>query len=103
METTALLIEVNNDYARTMNKIIFDRFLEDNSNEMSNRDLFPVPLALPNINVEKEVPEMGMMELERTKGAKEMYIMNIKEINFAEPKDFTDVFKDFCFASLYIK
>jgi hypothetical protein len=30
METTALLIEVNNDYARTMNKIIFDRFIEDN-------------------------------------------------------------------------
>ncbi len=44
-----------------------------------------------------------MMELERTKGTKEMYIMNIKEIYYAEPKDFTDVFKDFCFASLYIK
>jgi dynein heavy chain len=26
-----------------------------------------------------------------------------KEIFYAEPKDFTDIFKDFCFASLYIK
>ncbi len=31
METTPLIIEVNNDYARTMNKIIFDKYLEDSS------------------------------------------------------------------------
>ena len=30
METTALIIEINNDYARTMNKIIFDKFIETN-------------------------------------------------------------------------
>ena len=30
-ETTPLIIEINNDYARTMNKIIFDKYLEDNS------------------------------------------------------------------------
>lgn len=30
-EVTSLLIEINNDYARTMNKIIFDKYLEDNS------------------------------------------------------------------------
>ncbi len=60
LETTALLIEVNNDYARTMNKIIFDRFLEDNFSEMGNRDLFPVLLALPAQNQEKEAPEMGI-------------------------------------------
>jgi dynein heavy chain len=70
METTALILEVNNDYARTMNKIIFDRFIEDNQNEMNNRDLFPVQLTLPSTKNDHEVPEMGMMELERTKGAK---------------------------------
>jgi len=29
-DITGLLQEVNNDYTRTMNKIIFDKFLEDN-------------------------------------------------------------------------
>lgn len=32
LETTALIIEVNSDYARTMNKIIFDKFMEDHEN-----------------------------------------------------------------------
>jgi dynein heavy chain len=29
METTALTLEVNSDFGRTMNKIIFDRYLEE--------------------------------------------------------------------------
>lgn len=40
---SGLIQEVNNDYTRTMNKIIFDKFLEDNENEA----MFPVPLNLP--------------------------------------------------------
>lgn len=42
VETTSLLIEVNNDYARTMNKIIFDRFLEENQTSLDNKEIFPV-------------------------------------------------------------
>lgn len=44
METTPLIIEVNNDYARTMNKIIFDKYLIDNS--PVSDDIYP-HLILP--------------------------------------------------------
>jgi hypothetical protein len=30
MECTTLLMEVGHDYSRTMNKIIFNKFLEEN-------------------------------------------------------------------------
>lgn len=46
-ETNQLLIEVNNDFFRTMNKIIFNKFMEQNENEISNTDMFPVKLVLP--------------------------------------------------------
>ena len=55
-ETTSLLMEVNNDYARTMNKIIFDKFLDENEHELDNPEHFPVKLTLPpDRNQEKEV------------------------------------------------
>lgn len=44
-----------------------------------------------------------MVPLERHFGAKTMYINNFGEINFEDPKDFTETFKDFCFSSLFIK
>ena len=43
-EVTPLLIEINNDYARTMNKIIFDKYLEDNSH---NQDEIYPKIRLP--------------------------------------------------------
>jgi len=55
------------------------------------------------MNERREVPQFGMIQLERSKGVKEMYMWNYREVLYAEPKDFTDTFKDFCFASLYIK
>jgi len=42
-EMSGLIQEVNNDYTRTMNKIIFDKFLDDNETE----GMFPEPLHLP--------------------------------------------------------
>lgn len=62
METTNLIIEIDNDYARTMNKIIFDRYLEENS-ELTD-ELYPAHLILPE-EEEKETPYFGMMPLER--------------------------------------
>lgn len=44
-----------------------------------------------------------MVPLERHFGAKTMYINNFGEINYEDPKDFTETFKDFCFSSLFIK
>ena len=49
-----------------------------------------------------EVPYYGMKELERTKGVKEKWMYDHK-VYYSEPKDFTETFKDFCFASLFIK
>ena len=99
METTALTLEVNSDFGRTMNKIIFDRYLE----EQKEDELFPSYLQLPPPPPPKEVPYFGMMELERTKGVKEKSMYRYDEITYAEGKDFTETFKDFCFASLFIK
>ncbi len=39
MEITGLIIEVNNDYCRTMNKIIFDKYLDENTD--LNDELYP--------------------------------------------------------------
>lgn len=33
MECTTLLMEVGHDYSRTMNKIIFNKFLDENEEE----------------------------------------------------------------------
>ncbi|KAL4427402.1 hypothetical protein ABPG74_009674 [Tetrahymena malaccensis] len=103
LETTALIIEVNNDYARTMNKIIFDKFMDENKEQQQEVPLFPNNLQLPPEAEEKEVSYYGMVPLERHFGAKTMYINNFGEINYEDPKDFTEIFKDFCFASLFIK
>ena len=55
-ETTTLLLEVGHDYARTMNKIIFDKYLEENENNaISNIEIFPITLELPQNDEEKEV------------------------------------------------
>ena len=102
MDTAALILEVSSDFSRTMNKIIFDTYLEDEADKTDN-ELYPRHLKLPPKPPEKEVPYFGMMELERTKGVKEKYMYLYKEIYTVEPKEFTETFKDFCFASLYIK
>ncbi|KAL4440889.1 hypothetical protein ABPG74_009302 [Tetrahymena malaccensis] len=99
LDTTALIADVNMDFSRTMNKIIFDTFLE----ECQDSEYFPKHLRLPPKEEEKEVRYYGTMELERTKGVKEMHVTSNREISFHEPKDFNDTFKSFCFASLYIK
>lgn len=101
VETTQLLMEVNQDYLRTMNKIIFDNYLENTLKEED--ESYPHHLNLPPVEAEKLVPYYGMEQLERHKGAKEIWMYNYKEIYEEEPKDFTETFKDFCFSSLFIK
>lgn len=48
MECTTLLMEVGYDYSRTMNKIIFDKFLQENPAEQAQLEL-----TLPQKNKEK--------------------------------------------------
>ena len=40
LDTTALIADVNLDFSRTMNKIIFDKFMED-SKESERDSLYP--------------------------------------------------------------
>ena len=79
-----LTMEVSGDFSRTMNKIIFDKYIEE---EEDDKDLTLNHLRLPSQIKNKEAPYLGMIPLERN----------------AHSKDFTEIFKDFCFSSLYIK
>jgi len=71
---------------------------------MNSEEMFLVKLVLPpDLDKEKPVPVFGMVELERMTGTKELTFINEKKFHLTDPKDFTEIFKDFCFASLYIK
>lgn len=52
-------MEVNYDYLRTMNKIIFDRYLDETMKEED--DLYPHHLTLPPPSAEVEPPLYGMV------------------------------------------
>ena len=75
---SGLIQEVNNDYTRTMNKIIFDKYLEDNDTS----ELFPEPLKLPQIEQESETSHYGMQQINSLK--KEAYMTNHKEIFYGD-------------------
>jgi dynein heavy chain, axonemal len=68
METTPLIMEVNNDYCRTMNKIIFNKYMEEA--DPNEDDLYPKNLVLPPEEKKPEPPYLGIMPLERHKGTK---------------------------------
>ena len=86
---------------RTMNKIIFDKYLQEHT-EVDDL-LYPKHLRLPQKFEDEEAPYYGMMPLERQNGAKLIWMYNYRDIFYEEPKDFTETFKDFCFSSLFIK
>ena len=60
MEVTPLILEACQEYAYTMNSIIFDKYLSD-----STTDLVPHSLVLPPKNLNIEAPMYGLLELER--------------------------------------
>lgn len=72
----------------------------------STGDLVPHGLVLPpkpeDLGQEGEVPYFGMLELEAKKGAKDMQMYNPYEIMKSDPKDFTELFKEFCLQSFFI-
>ena len=78
----SLKMEVNDDYARTMNKIIFDKYMEDCTKEFGN-----IHLELPPTKTDQRAPAFGMIQMDRN----------------AESKDLTEIFKDFCYNSLYVR
>jgi len=77
-DTTTLLNEVNFDFAKTMNKIIFDKHIEQNG-----PNLISGPLTLPEKEEEKEAPYYGMIII--------------------PPHNFAEQFSNFCFNSILNK
>ena len=76
-ENSPIILEITLDFARTMNKIIFDKYIEE-----SDKEIIQVDLSLPR---EEEVPapQFGMVQIPQ--------------------HDFPEQFSNFCFNSLYIK
>lgn len=79
VETAGIIFEVNQDYFRTMNKIIMDQTLASGEQD----GMIPANLTLPEKPRAKEVAYYGMVPI--------------------PPHDFPDAFSNFCFRSLYIK
>ena len=77
-DTTTLLSEVNFDFAKSMNKIIFDKHMRDKNNDliMSNLTLPPNPPA-------KEKPYYGLINI--------------------PPHNFPEQFSQFCFNTMLNK
>lgn len=61
MECTTLLMEVGYDYSRTMNKIIFSKYLEEHPEEYQE-----LGLTLPVKPYKKHVREFGMIQIENS-------------------------------------
>ena len=77
-DTTALLSEVNFEFAKTMNKIIFDKHMV-----ASGPNLIAGPLELPKEKKKEETPYYGMILI--------------------PPHNFPEAFSNFCFNSVLNK
>ncbi|KAL4429885.1 hypothetical protein ABPG74_022908 [Tetrahymena malaccensis] len=94
-DVTQLLEEVNQQYVRTQNKLVFNKYLSTNAS-----DIFPTPLILPPAE-EKLVPEKGKLMLERLKGAKELVVYESGVTQRFKAKIFEEIRKDFANHSIY--
>lgn len=77
-DTTTLLSEVNFEFAKTMNQIIFDKHLK-----ASGPNLITGPLTLPEEKKKEETPYYGMIDI--------------------PPHNFPEQFSNFCFNSILNK
>jgi dynein heavy chain len=88
---------LNSLYSRTMNKILFNKYLEDNrdNNLIPNRLIFN-----PEETTAPEAPPDGMIYIERVE-----YNYEPKGSSYSYPssKDFSEVFKEFCLSTIFTK
>lgn len=77
-DTTTLLSEVNFEFAKTMNKIVFDKHIKNNG-----PNLISGPLVLPEEKTAREAPYMGMIDI--------------------PAHNFPEEFSNFCFNSILNK
>jgi dynein heavy chain len=90
--------DVTRLYKRTMNKILFNKYLEEGGDKSS---ILPNRLILPDLHREpEEAPELGMMELNR---AAYTYEPKGESYSYPSSKDFTEIFQEFCLETIMSK
>ena len=77
-DATTLLAEVNLEFAKTMNKIVFDKHIETNG-----PNVISGPLVLPEAKPKSGAPYFGMIKI--------------------PPVNFPEQFSNFCFNSILNK
>jgi len=78
VDATTLLSEVNFEFAKTMNKIVFDKHIQTNG-----PDVISGPLVLPPPRAKSSAPHFGMIKI--------------------PPLNFPEAFSNFCFHSILNK
>ena len=91
--------DVNKLYCRTMNKILFNKFLEEGGDKSS---ILPNKLILPDLQeaAPPEVQGLGMIELSR---ATETYEPKGESYRYPSSKAFSEIFQDFCLETVLTK
>lgn len=80
-----------------MNKIIFDKYLDEEYEDEN----YP-KLRLPPKEKPKEVRYIGWMELEANKGVMEKWMFKYDEPFIRKPLTFHELLKNFGFSTLYV-
>jgi hypothetical protein len=91
------MMEVSQEYSQTMNGILFEKCLYENTT-----DLVPHNVVLPAKPEEKSPEYYGLLPLEATRGAKEVIYLSPFEKITNDPKNFMDTFKEFCLNTFLI-
>jgi len=89
-----LFEEVGNEYSYTLNSMIFDKYLYESAG-----DLIPHSLVLPPKAEAPEVPQFGLLPINK---GPEIYVLSPIDILKVPSRQFTEIFKDFCLDSFYI-
>ena len=90
--------DINALYEKTMNKILFNKYLEEGGDKSS---ILPNKLILPELTKEpEEVHELGMIELPR---ASYTYEPKGESYSYPSSKDFSEVFQEFCLETIMSK
>ena len=87
-------MEVSQEYSFTMNGIIFDKYLNEQSS-----DLIPHSLVLPPPPPATEVKSHGLLPLNQ---GPEIYMWVHTEVFKNPAKEFTEIYKEFCLNSFLI-
>jgi dynein heavy chain len=102
-----LLEEIELDYSRTMNKIIFDSYMDDFSNMFDISDVVAQKKA-SGTSIRREArfgPESrGIIEMSSSAGNESgLSLPKSKNYSYTGQYNFDETFKEFCFSSLFIK